>query len=79
MPLGAATVSNDLVFTTLGNGAPVALNRSTGAIVYRHQLPASANAPIAVSGSTVLVPAGGPKTSAPGGAGIPQLVASTIR
>jgi glucose dehydrogenase len=79
MPLGAATVSNDLVFTTLYNGALVALNRSTGAIVYRHQLPTSSNAPIAVFGNTVLVPAGGPKTSSTGGGGTPQLVAYTVR
>jgi alcohol dehydrogenase (cytochrome c) len=78
MPLGAATVSNDLVFTTLYNGALVALNRSTGAIVYRHQLPTSSNAPIAVFGNTVLVPAGGPKTTSSSG-GSPQLVAYTIR
>jgi hypothetical protein len=32
LPVGAATVSNDLVFTTLYHGVPVALNRSTGAI-----------------------------------------------
>jgi alcohol dehydrogenase (cytochrome c) len=37
MPLGAATVSNDLVFSTLYTGELIALNRSTGAIVYRHQ------------------------------------------
>jgi glucose dehydrogenase len=78
MPLGAATVSNDLIFTTLYNGALVALNRSTGAIVYRHQLPTSSNAPIAVFGNTVLVPAGGPKTTSSSG-GSPQLVAYTIR
>jgi alcohol dehydrogenase (cytochrome c) len=78
MPLGAATVSNDLIFTTLYNGVLVALNRSTGAIVYRHQLPTSANAPIAVFGNTVLVPAGAPKTSS-SSAGTPQLVAYTIR
>ena len=35
LPLGAATVSNDLVFTTLYNGELLALNRSTGAIVYQ--------------------------------------------
>ncbi len=56
MPLGAATVSNDLVFTDLFDGVLIALNRSTGAIVYRHKLPTSANAPIAVFGNTVLVP-----------------------
>jgi glucose dehydrogenase len=76
MPLGAATVSNDLVFTDLFNGVLIALNRGTGAIVYRHQLPTSANAPIAVFGNTVLVPAGGPGESSPGKRG--QLVAYTL-
>jgi alcohol dehydrogenase (cytochrome c) len=78
MPLGAATVSNDLVFTSLYNGELLALNRSTGAIVYENKLPTSSNAPIAVFGNTVLVPAGGAKTSAKGGGGHPQLVAYTI-
>jgi len=77
LPLGAATVSNDLLITTLYTGALIALNRDTGAIVYQHQLPTSANAPIAVFGNTVLVPAGGPKTSSSGG-GHPQLVAYTV-
>ena len=76
MPLGAVTVSNDLVFTDLFNGVLIALNRSTGAIVYRHQLPTSANAPIAVFGNTVLVPAGGPGESSPAKRG--QLVAYTL-
>jgi alcohol dehydrogenase (cytochrome c) len=78
MPLGAATVSSDLVFTDLYNGVLIALNRSTGAIVYRHQLPTSANAPIAIFGNTVLVPAGGPETPPPGPGGHPQLVAYTL-
>ena len=78
MPLGAATVSTGLVFTTLYNGVLIALNRGTGAIVYRRQLPTSANSPIAVFGNTVLVPAGGPKTSSSGGGGNPQLVAYTV-
>jgi outer membrane protein assembly factor BamB len=77
MPLGAATVSNNLVFTTLYNGVLIALNRATGKIVYRHSLPASTNAPIAVAGNAVLVPAGGPSIlGATGGA--PQLVAYTV-
>jgi outer membrane protein assembly factor BamB len=76
LPLGAATVSNDLVFTTLYNGVLLALNRATGAIVYRLQLPTSTNAPIAVFGNTILVPAGGPKTLK--GGGNPQLVAYTV-
>jgi alcohol dehydrogenase (cytochrome c) len=76
MALGAVTVSNDLVFSTLYNGELIALNRATGAIVYRHQLPTSANAPLSVFGNTVLVPAGGPLTT--GGGGNPQLVAYTV-
>jgi outer membrane protein assembly factor BamB len=78
MPLGAATVSGDLVFTTLYTGQLIAFNRTTGAVVYRHALPTSANAPIAVFGNTVLVPAGGPETSSSGAGGNPQLVAYTI-
>ena len=78
LPLGAATVSQDLVFTTLYTGELLALNRNTGAIVHRQQLPTSTNAPISVFGNTVLVPAGGPKTSSSGGGGSPQLVAYTV-
>ncbi|HEY6313478.1 MAG TPA: PQQ-binding-like beta-propeller repeat protein [Streptosporangiaceae bacterium] len=78
LPLGAATVSNDLVFTTLYTGELIALDRGTGAIVYQHQLPTSTNAPIAVFGNTILVPAGGPKTSATSAGGNPQLIAYTV-
>jgi glucose dehydrogenase len=78
LPLGAATVSGDLVFTTLYNGTLIALNRGTGAIIYRHQLPTTTNAPIDVFGNTVLVPAGGPEASSKGGGGNPQLVAYTV-
>jgi alcohol dehydrogenase (cytochrome c) len=66
LPLGAVTVSNDLVFTTLYDGALIALNRTTGAIVFRRHLPTSANSPIAIAGNTVIVPAGGPATRAGG-------------
>jgi outer membrane protein assembly factor BamB len=76
LPLGAVTVSNDLVFTTLYDGVLIAVNRSTGAIVYRRQLPTSANSPIAIAGNTVIVPAGGPVTST--GGGDPQVVAYTV-
>ncbi len=77
MPLGAATVSNDLVFTTLYTGVLIALNRATGAIVYQRKLPTSANAPIAIAGNAILVPAGGPSVYGPKG-GSPQLVVYTI-
>jgi outer membrane protein assembly factor BamB len=71
-------VSNDLVVTTLYTGELIALNRSTGAIVYQRKLPTSTNSPIAIAGNAVLVPAGGPTTSAKGGGGSPQLVAYTV-
>jgi outer membrane protein assembly factor BamB len=77
MPLGATTVSNDLVFTTLYNGVLIALDRATGTIVYRHTLPTSANAPIAVAGNAILIPAGGPSILGPKG-GSPQLVTYTV-
>jgi len=78
MPLGAATVSNNLVFTTLFNGVLIALSRSTGAIVYRQTLPTSTNAPISIAGNTVLVPAGGPRVSSTQSGGDPQVVAYTV-
>jgi alcohol dehydrogenase (cytochrome c) len=77
MPLGAVTVSNDLVFTTLFDGTLVAFNRSTGTIVHQQKLPTSANAPIAIAGNTIIVPAGGPEASATD-KGDPQLIAYTV-
>ena len=77
-PLGAATVSDDLVFTTPYTGVLIALDRTTGAIVYQRKLPTSANAPIAIAGNSVLVPAGGPSVFGPKG-GSPQLVVYTVR
>jgi alcohol dehydrogenase (cytochrome c) len=64
------------VFTTLYDGVLIALDRRTGAIVYRRQLPTSANSPIAIAGNTVIAPAGGPVTSS--GGGDPQVVAYTV-
>jgi outer membrane protein assembly factor BamB len=77
MPFGATTVSNDLVVTTLYNSELIALNRSTGAIVYRHSLPASTNAPIAIAGNAIVVPAGGSTVFGAKG-GSPQLVTYTV-
>jgi outer membrane protein assembly factor BamB len=78
LPLGAVTVSNNLVFTTLYNGVLLAFNRDTGAIVYRHKLPTSTNAPIAIAGNSVIVPAGAPQTSASAPAVTGQLVVYTV-
>jgi alcohol dehydrogenase (cytochrome c) len=83
MALGAATVSNDLVFSTLYDGELIALNRTTGAIVYRHQLPTSTNAPLVIAGNTVIVSDGGPLTGGllggRSGGGNAQVVAYTVR
>jgi glucose dehydrogenase len=62
LPLGAATVSNDLIFTTLLKGRMIALSRATGRIVYTLRLPRATNAPIAIAGGTIIVPDGGPVT-----------------
>jgi outer membrane protein assembly factor BamB len=84
LPLGAATVSNNLVFTTIlyGNSKLVqsrllGFNRSTGAIVFNQKLPDTTNAPLAIAGNTMIVPAGGPK--APGQSGVSEIVAYAIR
>jgi alcohol dehydrogenase (cytochrome c) len=65
MPLGGATVSNDLVFTTTLKftgttlkGEVVALSRKDGSIVWTAQLPAGSNATLAIAGSTLLAGAG---------------------
>jgi outer membrane protein assembly factor BamB len=76
LPLGATTISNDLVFTTLVNGKLLALNRATGAIVFTTQLPRATNSPIAIAGNTVIIPDGGPKNGK--GVGASQIVAYTL-
>jgi alcohol dehydrogenase (cytochrome c) len=76
LPLGATTVSNNVVFTTLVSGELLALNRTSGAIVFTQQLPRATNSPIAIAGNTVIVPAGGPKYGK--GAGPAQIIAYTL-
>jgi glucose dehydrogenase len=78
LPLGAATVSNDLVFTTLFDGTLIALDRNTGAIVYRLKLPTTTNAPIAIAGNAIIVAAGNGQTSSKAATGTPQVVAYTV-
>jgi outer membrane protein assembly factor BamB len=77
-PLGGATVVNNLVVTTLLTGELIALNRSTGAVVYQQKLPAETNAPIAVAGNAVIVAAGAPLKTATVRGGFPQVVAYTV-
>ena len=57
-PYGAATVSNNVVFTTTYNGYLYALNAATGAILLRTPLSDGSNAPVAVDGDYVIAGAG---------------------
>jgi outer membrane protein assembly factor BamB len=56
-PYGAATVSNDLVWTTTFNGKLIAMNRTTGKIVWQQQLSAGTNSPLAIDGDTLVTAA----------------------
>jgi outer membrane protein assembly factor BamB len=60
MALGAATVVNDLVFTTTFDGRLIAFDTKTGSIVWNQKLPALSNSPIAIVGDTVIAAAGFP-------------------
>ena len=64
MPLGGATVSNDLVFTATFSGEVVVLSRQNGSIVWKTQLPADSNATLAIVGNTLLAGAGFPLAEA---------------
>ena len=68
---GAATVVNDLVFVTTFSGELMALSTASGAVKWRTQLPAGTNTGVAVSGDTLIAPAG----FAESGGQQPQLVA----
>jgi plastocyanin len=70
MPLGAMTISNDLLFTTLFDGRLVAHSLEDGSEVWSSRLPAGTNSPVAIAGDRLVTAAGFPQ-----GAGQkPQLV-----
>ena len=58
MPYGAATVVNDLVFTTTYDGMIYAFDKDNGDEKWSSKLPAGANSPIAIANDTIIVPAG---------------------
>ena len=62
---GAATLSNDLVFTTTFDGKVLALDKDTGKTVWTHQLPAGTNATVAIAGDTLITAASVPSKTAP--------------
>ena len=57
-PYGAATVTNDVVFTTTFKGYLYALNATTGAILLKTPMSAGSNAPVTVDGDYVIAGAG---------------------
>ena len=59
-PYGAATVTNNVVFTTTFHGDLYALNAATGAILLETPLTAGSNAPVAINGNYVIAGAGAP-------------------
>ena len=58
---GAATVVNDLVFTTTFDGTLHALDAKTGAEVWSSKLPAGTNATVAIAGDTLVTAASYPQ------------------
>jgi hypothetical protein len=38
----------------------IAINRHTGLVAYERKLPTTVNAPLAIAGRTLIIPAGGP-------------------
>src|ERR1700685_3724903 len=57
-PFGAATVTNDVVFTTTFKGYLYALDAVSGAILFKTPMSAGTNAPVAVDGDCVIAGAG---------------------
>jgi len=53
-PYGAATVSNDVVFTTTFDGTVWALNSKTGDVLWSQKLPAGTNTPVSIAGDTLI-------------------------
>jgi outer membrane protein assembly factor BamB/mono/diheme cytochrome c family protein len=70
VPFGAATVSNDMVFTTLYDGTIVGVSRKSGQILWEEKLPGGTNSPLVIEGDTLIA-----INSVPTGSEKPQIVA----
>jgi alcohol dehydrogenase (cytochrome c) len=57
-PYGAATITNNVVFTTTYSGYLYAFNAATGAILLKTPLSSGSNAPVAIDGDYLLAGAG---------------------
>jgi alcohol dehydrogenase (cytochrome c) len=53
-PYGAASLTNDVLFTTTYDGKLWAFSTKTGKTLWSAKLPAGTNAPVAIAGSTVI-------------------------
>lgn len=62
-PYGAATIANNVVFTTTFDGHIYAFDVSTGRELWKSTLPASTNAPVTVVGNTVITAGSFPQKS----------------
>jgi outer membrane protein assembly factor BamB len=60
MAFGAATISNDLVFTTTFDGTVYAFSKTDGSIVWQDTLPTRTNAPLTIAGDTLVTAASYP-------------------
>ncbi|MGH2558356.1 MAG: PQQ-binding-like beta-propeller repeat protein [Thermomicrobiales bacterium] len=65
MNVGSATVANDVVFTSGLDGVFRGYHAETGALLWSYQAGSGFNAPAAVAGDLVIVPAAGPLIPAP--------------
>jgi outer membrane protein assembly factor BamB/mono/diheme cytochrome c family protein len=70
VPFGAATISNDMVFTTLYDGTVVGVSRKNGQILWEEKLPGGTNSPLVIEGDTLIA-----INSVPTGSEKPQIVA----
>jgi alcohol dehydrogenase (cytochrome c) len=53
-PYGAASLTNDVLFTTTFDGTLWALSTKTGKVLWSAKLPAGTNTPVAIAGNTVI-------------------------
>ncbi len=53
-PYGAASLTNDVAFTTTYDGTLWALNTKTGKVLWSAKLPAGTNTPVTIAGDTVI-------------------------
>jgi mono/diheme cytochrome c family protein len=58
VPVGAATVADDTVFTALEDGTVVGLSRKSGQVLWEEQLAGGVEAPLLIEGDTVFAVGG---------------------